>query len=205
MDEISHEHRKGGGVAVFYRSCYKKKPITLPQITTFEYVSNRFTIGLNSVVILAVYRPGSDRPTSSFYEEFSVVLEILLLESCTVIVGGDFNIHVQNLEDADMRKFMDLLDTYSMTQHVIGKTHSAHSTLDLILTFKDNRATVAVKVDLPSIISDHALVTSVHGLPKAQPTQRSQLVHSWKSVSRKKLVQAIKESPLGSVPEGRLG
>lgn len=100
--ECSHDG-KGGGIAIFYRSFYKQEQIVLPPVSTFEFVCNRFLIGSNSVVILAVYRPGSKRPTSLFFEEFSSLLEMLVLKASTIIIG-DFNIRVQNVDDPDTRR-----------------------------------------------------------------------------------------------------
>lgn len=67
----SRESGRGGGVAIFYRTHYSCTPISLPSVTTFEYVCVRLRTGGNAFVVLAIYRPGSDRPMSLFFEELT--------------------------------------------------------------------------------------------------------------------------------------
>ena len=53
--------------------------------------------------MLNVYRPGSNRPSSRFYDEFASLLEVLVTHSlCPVVVGGDFNIHIHDPDDRDV-------------------------------------------------------------------------------------------------------
>ena len=47
---------------------------------------------------------------------------------------GDFNLHLHDLRDIDIKKFTDLLETFSLSQHVSGPTHLSGHTLDLIIT-----------------------------------------------------------------------
>lgn len=165
ISEYSRETGRGGGVAIFYRSNFNRTQIALPKVTTFEYVCDRFRKGSNAFAILAVYRPGSERHTSLLYDELAEILEVIVLQACPVIIGGDFNIHVQKADDHDAKRLHDLLNTFNLVQHVQSATHRAQGTLDLVMTFADDLETVAVEVDPSSIISDHGCVTSTHGLP----------------------------------------
>lgn len=108
---------------VFYRSYYKLSPLFLPEVVSFEYICSWFTIFHHSGYLLV----GLDRPTSWFYEEFTEILEILVLQFCPVIIGGDFNIHVQKSDD-------ELCSTLDLCQHVTEETHRAHKTLNLFMT-----------------------------------------------------------------------
>ena len=48
---------------------------------------------------------------------------------CSVVLGGDFNIHVENPSDPDTVHFLDVLSTFGLTQRVVDPTHerSGHS------------------------------------------------------------------------------
>lgn len=81
ISEHSREIGRGGGVAIFYRTHYSCSPILLPSVTTLEYVSIRLKTGRNAFAVLATYRPGSDRPTSLFYEELTLLLEVIILQA----------------------------------------------------------------------------------------------------------------------------
>jgi len=63
-----------------------------------------------------------------------MVLETLVVYSCPVIVGGDFNVHVQNTDDTDARRLIDLLSSFDIVQHVRGPTHRCGNTFDLVIT-----------------------------------------------------------------------
>jgi len=99
----------------------------MPECRTFDSVCVRLTSATGPIVILNVYRPGSEkRPPPLFYDELSTVLETLVVYACPVVIGGDFNVHAQDTDDPDARRLADLL------QHVSGPTHRYGNTLDLV-------------------------------------------------------------------------
>ena len=89
------------------------------------------------LIIVNIYRPGSERPSSQFFEELAGLLETLVVYSCPVVVGGDFNLRVHDGNSTDARQLANLLLSFDMVQHVRGPTHRAGNTLDLVITFAD--------------------------------------------------------------------
>ena len=71
--------------------------------------------------------------TSIFFDEFSSLLESVSLSSVDVIITGDFNLHVDSLENSDGRKMLDLIYSFDFEQHVSESTHSHGHTLDLLI------------------------------------------------------------------------
>ena len=61
-----------------------------------EALCIRFTAGNSSWLLLTIYRPGSSRVTSTFFDELSSILETLVVHGCPVVVGGDLNVHVED-------------------------------------------------------------------------------------------------------------
>jgi len=53
------------------------------------------------------------------------------------VVGGDFNLGAQDDNDPDIRRFVNLLSSFDMVQHIYGPTHLRGNTLDLVATFTD--------------------------------------------------------------------
>ena len=51
-----------------------------------------------------------------------------------MLVLGDFNIHVDVPNDIDAVKFLDLLESLGLKQHVTEATHIFGRTLDLVIT-----------------------------------------------------------------------
>ena len=51
-----------------------------------------------------------------------------------LITASDFNIHVNSKSDNDVLKFLDLLQSMGLWQHVEFPTHVSGNTLDLVIT-----------------------------------------------------------------------
>ena len=162
----------------------------------------RLTTSSGPVVIMNVYRPGSERPSSLFFEELTEVLETLVVHCCPVVIGGDFNVHVQDANDPDTRRLSSLLSSFDMVQHVHSPTHRCGNTLDLVMTFAD-RAPDDVTVQPPGVISDHALVTCQLPVAVDPPPLTERLVRGWRRVDREKLRRTLEASQLcDAVPAG---
>ena len=95
--------------------------------------------------LLSIYRP----PPSSkkfavfketygqFIEEFSSLLETVTVTQNTLILIGDFNIHVDDIpNNKEAMNFVEMLDAAGFEQHVDVPTHKAgHShTLGLVIS-----------------------------------------------------------------------
>ena len=90
-----------------------------------------------------------------FYHEFTTILETIAVYSCHICISGDLNIHVNDSKDINAIKFLEILDSFGLTQSVQGSTHIKGHTLDLVITRSDNLPPV-IRVELPlSIFSFH--------------------------------------------------
>ena len=87
----------------------------------------------NAVHLVIVYRPpGSATSFKDFLNEFSNVLDSQLFKQASLIISGDFNIHVDSTS-SDARGFCDVLSAYGLDQHIHQKTHVRGHTLDLLI------------------------------------------------------------------------
>ena len=50
-----------------------------------------------------------------------------------LLIVGDFNFAVNNGNDGAALNFLDLLNTFNLTQHIKVPTHKDNNTLDLII------------------------------------------------------------------------
>ena len=71
---------------------------------------------------------------NSFIDEFSEYLESVILSNDLLCLTGDFNIHVDDHNDPAACRFLDLLESMSLTQHVAEPTQEHGKTLDLVIT-----------------------------------------------------------------------
>ena len=68
-------------------------------VASFGYPFGYATIGDSTFVLLGVYRPGSRAVSEDFFDELTVVLELLSTFRCQIIVSGNINIHVDVGDD----------------------------------------------------------------------------------------------------------
>jgi len=174
---------RGGGVALIYRSSIRVKSslVTLsPPPTSFELISR--SLFLNSVCIRmwVIYRSPS-QSVQRFLDEFSDLLELVSVSSGKLLIVGDFNIHVDDPSCSVARKFLSLLDTFGLTQHVKFPTRlqsgrPGHS-VDLVLS----RSTDNFVVDCynSDLISDHF---SIHTLARVFHPIRPQKTVSYRKI-----------------------
>ena len=66
---VARHEGRGEGVAIIFRCDLKCLVITLPRFASFESVCVRLRTRHGPVVLLNIYRPGSSRPQSAFFEE----------------------------------------------------------------------------------------------------------------------------------------
>lgn len=72
-----------------------------------------------------------------FYDEFSRLIEILVDEPNPLPITGDFNFHVDDSGNLEAMRFLDLLNSANLVQHVLEPSHRRGHTLDLIITRRD--------------------------------------------------------------------
>ena len=98
----------------------------------------------------------------------------IILSSESLLVTGDFNIHVDVVGDPACAKFLELhiLETMGLQQHVNTLTHESGYTLDLILS---RQCENLVKTTLVSAyhVSDHWTVTCLLNLDRPGVTSKS--------------------------------
>ena len=108
LNTVSTNH---GGLAVLYRSSLKISRCILPPVNTFECLALNLAASRSHrrVTLLSVYRPGSAAVTSEFFDELQLVLAAVQSAECSLVVVGDFNIHVDVPADFNTVQLNDIL------------------------------------------------------------------------------------------------
>ena len=102
-----------GGVALIYRSnLYARKMSFDFKPTTFEIVAAHVSSVNANAVFIVIYRPGSAAINEVFFTEFNSILEAAAVYNSNIVITGDFNIHVDNPEDKNALKFLQLLESF---------------------------------------------------------------------------------------------
>jgi len=93
---------------------------------------------------------------SSFLADFDNFLELFSMAKKHVIVG-DFNLHIDDVDDAYVKRFSDIIFQYGFSQYVKDPTHNAGHTLDLLLVRESDNCVEYLSV-CENGISDHSMI-----------------------------------------------
>jgi len=184
--EVARSSGCGGGVAIIHRKQLKCSRISLPFCFAIEALCVRLSSTNGPIIMLNVCRPGSAqqrRLAALFFDELASILEVLVLHSCPVVIGGDFNIHIQVINNPDTRCLCQLMSSFDVIQHVHEPTHRCGGTSDLVMTFAVCEVN-AVSVDPTGIISDHLLVICHLPVVLSTSLTAERLVRGWHRVNR---------------------
>ena len=130
--------RKDGGTALLFRDNISVHKVNCATFESFELSEYFVTAGSLRFRLAIIYRPpySTNHPVTvnTFIGEFSTYLESIVMSSEPLCLTGDFNIHVDDINDSAARLFADLLDSMALNQHVHSATHELGHTLDLVIT-----------------------------------------------------------------------
>ena len=147
----------GGGVALLCKEVMK--PILIPSnsFSTFEHCIVETCKTPSCVRFIVIYRPPHGS-IDTFLTEFSLLLEEQCLTGYQVLICGDININVMDMSKPATTRYLDLLDSFSLHQHVNAPTHAKGGNLDHIITkCNDNRLAVN-NLKIGDLVSDHYAV-----------------------------------------------
>ena len=171
--QAPRENAKGGGVALFFRKVLNTVKNASPKFTSFEHLDFTISYAKFKVRLVIIYRPPPSRKNkltvSMFFEEFSQLIEHLMEDYIyPLVIAGDFNFHVDDLNHRDALKFTDLLESVNLIQHVKSPTHRQGHTLDLIITRKEEDMIADVQV-LADVYSDHRVICCNYKINHSKP------------------------------------
>ncbi|XP_064639772.1 uncharacterized protein LOC135495242 [Lineus longissimus] len=126
------------------------------------------------ILVVIIYRPEpSPVPVSVFLNELGEYLEGVATTPELLVVCGDFNFHVNDDSDNNAKRFLELLDTFGLDQHVLGPTHISGNTLDLILS-RRCESLVSGTFRASLLLSDHFFIDCKLNTPKPRSPKRTE-------------------------------
>ena len=131
--------KRGAGVAVLYKCGLTIKTLDSTRngmFTHFEHMDCSVVSNEVNVRLCIMYRPPPSKrngfKNNVFFEEWSLYLDRVITND--VIITGDLNFHLDNVNDADAVRFNGTLEAHGLVQHVVGPTHKKGHTLDFVIT-----------------------------------------------------------------------
>ena len=197
-DSVSKSGKKqhGGGIALIHREDIRVKFLstTHTKPSTFELLLVKIMNCSLGMTIAIIYRPpNSTSKPSEFVNELSDLLDNSLLGS-RFIICGDLNcpgpVGTKGLVGKELE---ELIDGYSLTQHVKDPTHRSGNILDHILSLNETVSISDVEIEDVGF-SDHNLVKcKVITDIKRQPIVRASF-RNWKKLDLEKFQQRVRVS-----------
>ena len=145
-----------GGICLFHIATLGSREVQLPTYKTLEVLAVYISGAQRNVLVVVIYRPGSQDASTEFHREFSDILERTATFSCPVIILGDLNLHLDDASSQHTITFVSTLEHYGLVQHVHSPTHSRGHTLDVVIT-RDQCPVRSVLVE-PPVLSDHSFI-----------------------------------------------
>ena len=153
--------RKGGGVAIIARSNLAVSSKQSHHFNSFECLEVAFKSYNQLLRVIVIYRPPNSSKNKStmqnFLSDFSALLESAIPGPGQLLLGGDFNFHMDDSDAPDANKFKDLLESTNLCQHVNFSTHRRGHTLDLLITRSSEHILHNIRVS-NILTSDHSLI-----------------------------------------------
>ena len=157
--DILHVPRetRGGGVGFVYKKHLRVKMDNSLQFSSFECMTVLLESSSFTFRFIIVYRvpPSSTNniQKSSFISDFGDLLECTSNLSGKLVIVGDFNVHMDSVDDREQIQLTSLLNSFGMEQHVSGATHSEGHTLDLVITRQSDN--IVNRCEVGGFVSDH--------------------------------------------------
>ena len=132
--KMHHYHRKdstGVGVAIIYKPTIKLIRVFVNHANTFESVCVKIMLPDNkSLLCCCIYRTGA---VSTFFSDFDDFIGDIFVRYNKFLICGDVNLHL-DLVSAHTTEFLRIISSYGLHQHVMGATHKAGHTLDVVIS-----------------------------------------------------------------------
>ena len=193
--------RRGGGTELIYRDPLDVSKVN-PGVSdqdSFEFSEWIVRSSSHNIRLVIVYRPPYSEehrvPVSVFLAEFPEYLESLQLCKEQLLITGDFNIHVDDPQDSDAWKFLELLEGLGLEQHVDKPTHRDGHTLDLTIT-RMSECLVSHTPVVDQFISDHAAVLCWLTPPRPVLSVKTSSYRKIKSINMEQLKRDLQSTAL---------
>ena len=184
-----------GGVCLFYHSTLHAKRVTFVDYKSFEYVAVYITGSSLTLLAIALYRPGSEAVSALFFDEFSDLLERSSVYASSLLVAGDVNIHLDVATDPATVRFLDILDSFDLAQHLSGATHRAGHCIDVLITRRET-CLHSVMIDPPALSDHSTIVAQLDMLVPQNHAVESREVRSWRRFDFNLFTEDLQRSAL---------
>jgi len=182
---IIHKPRlsgRGGGLAVIFRSCFSISEGTLSSFNSFESLCFALSLPNKNFTFLGVYR-SSSCSLSEFFADFTSLLSDLCSKFSHLLISGDFNIHIDDMNHYGTRSFLDILHSFDLNQLSNFPTHDSGHTLDLLISSSSVTPLLSNIHSCFPALSDHDAVLTCISVPAlVRPSRITKIIRPFRSI-----------------------
>ena len=147
-----------GGVAIVFRKDLDVAQLKANNTPTMEYSIWKYIKKNKLVHIIGIYYPppNAENTTTNamFLDDLTGHLIDKLTQLESIIVLGNFNMHIEEIRSPDTIIFNDTMEALGQTQHLTQLMHNKGNILDLVFTELDSKITITgCRTNTPQ--SDH--------------------------------------------------
>ena len=190
---ISHSRlndRPGGGVAIVYRDNVRVKDHTGTNLfSTMEYMNASICLNISTINLYIIYRYLASSVIDFCNELVSLLEENVNTDKGTLILTGDFNIHMDDPTHPDTNTFIDTLDGLDLRNHVNFPTHKLNHHLDLFID--TTSSPILTEVECGFMLSDHNFVHALIELTKPRAPKQEVTYRKLKNIDHSKMDQDL--------------
>ena len=199
IQTINRQGKQGGGVALLHKNRYQvTRDYNAPQLDLLEYGIWSTRVRNRILTIAGLYHPplGNTRNTPArFLDQVSELVQNLFTNHKNLVLLGDFNIHVNRLDNQDTQAYIDTMEALGLVQHIDQPTHQLGNTLDLIYT--ESLEPILVSYAFTSnFILDHCLVGIDLQMKKQQVRIESSKTRNYKNFSTSSFETSFNDSTI---------
>lgn len=185
----------GGGVGIIIKNQMKAKELKCKKYITFENKEIIIKLQAKSLLISVIYRPPPSNTNGftfrEFYNEFSDYLSYLSVLPESVLIVGDFNIHMDNTKCNKVEEIQSLLDNLNLVQLVNEATHNKGHILDLMIV-KENDSLFGQPTVSNHGISDHFVIYNTLYDNKPDPIVQTSFFRNIKDINQDQFSKDMK-------------
>ena len=202
IQTINRQGKQGGGVALLHKNRYQvTRDHNAPQLDLLEYGIWSTRVRNKILTIAGLYHPplGNTRNTPArFLDQVSELVQYLFTIHKNLVLLGDFNIHINRLDNQDTQAYIDTMEALGLVHHINQPTHQLGNTLDLIYT--ESLEPIPVSHAFTSnFISDHCLVGIELEMRKQQVRIESSKTRNYKNFSTSSFETSFNDSTILAV------
>ena len=109
IDNVNRPNRTGGGLAIIHRSSIDVKLLKKDMTHSIGYALWECKTSGTLIHVLAIYHPPysciNKCTDAMFLDDFAELLEEVLVNYGKIVCMGDFNLHIDNMENPDAQVF----------------------------------------------------------------------------------------------------